>query len=55
MEIEEKREIQEMKNWGKWIGTKEASITNRIQKMEKRISAIGDTIEKRDSLVKENC
>ena len=37
-------------NLGKW--TTEASITNRIQEMEERISGVEDTIEEIDSSVK---
>ena len=36
------------------MGTTETSITNRIQEMEERISGVVDTIEKIDSLAKEN-
>lgn len=42
-----------MKKWGKKIGTKDANMTNRMQKMEKRISGIGDTIEISESFVKQ--
>ena len=45
--------ILEMENLGKWTGTTEASITNRVQEIEKRISGTEDTIEEIDSLVKE--
>ena len=41
-----------MENLGKWTGT-ETSITNRIQEIEERISGTEDTIEERDSLIKE--
>jgi recombinational DNA repair protein RecR len=46
--------IFKMKNQGKRSGTSDVSITNRIQKMEQRISGIKDTIEVMDTLVKEN-
>ena len=42
-----------MENLGKRTGTREASITNRIQEMEERVSGVEDTIDV-DSLVKEN-
>ena len=43
-----------MENLGKGTGTTDASITNRIQEMEERISGVKDTIEEIDSLVKDN-
>ena len=42
--------ILEMENMGKWSGTTNASINNRIQEMEERISSVEDTLEKADSL-----
>ena len=39
---------------GIWIGTTEASFTNRIQEMEERIPGIGDTIEEIGKSVKKN-
>ena len=36
------------------MGTTEASITNRIQEMEERISGVEDTVEEIDLSVKEN-
>ena len=47
-------ETMEMENLGKWSGTTDASITNRIQEMEERTSDIEDTMEEIDSPVKEN-
>ena len=41
-------------NLGKRTGVTYASIINRMQKMEERISAAEDTIEDIDTLVKEN-
>jgi archaeosine-15-forming tRNA-guanine transglycosylase len=46
-------EALEMENLGKRIGTTDASITNRIQGMEERLSGIQDTIEE-STLVNEN-
>ena len=43
-----------MENLGKWTGTTETSITNRIQEIEERISGTEDSIEEIDSLIKEN-
>ena len=43
-----------MENLGKRAGVTDASITNRIQEMEERISGIEDTIENIDTSVKEN-
>lgn len=40
--------ILEMETLGKWAGTTDASITNRIQEKEERISGIEDTIEEID-------
>ena len=42
-----------MENLGKWIGTAETSITNRIQEIEERISNTEDTVEEINSLIKE--
>jgi hypothetical protein len=39
---------------GKRPGATDASITNRIQKIEERISGIEDTMEDIDTSVKEN-
>ena len=44
----------DMENLGKWTGTTETSITNRIQEIEERISDTEDTIEEIKSLIKEN-
>jgi hypothetical protein len=59
MEIEEIKKSQieatlDMKNLGKRMGTTDASITNRIQKIEERILGIEDAIEETDISVKEN-
>ena len=43
-----------MGNLRKQTGTTDASITNRIQEMEERISGVEETIEEIDSSVKEN-
>ena len=43
-----------MENLGKQTGTTDASITNRIQEMEERISGIEDMLEEINSLVKGN-
>ena len=43
-----------MENIGKRTGTTDASITNRIQETEERISGVEDTIEDNDISVKEN-
>ena len=44
----------ELENLGKKSGLIDASITNRIQEIEERISGEGDTIENIDTTVKEN-
>ena len=41
-----------MENLGKWTGTTETSITNRIQEIKERISGAEDTIEEIDSSIK---
>jgi hypothetical protein len=43
-----------MENIGKRSGDIDASITNRIQDIEERISGAKDTIENNDTTVKEN-
>jgi methyl-accepting chemotaxis protein len=43
-----------VRNLGKRSGVIDASITNRIQKIEERISGSTDTIENIDKTVKEN-
>jgi uncharacterized coiled-coil protein SlyX len=43
-----------MENLGKWTGATDASITNRIQEMEEKISGSEDTLEEIDISVKEN-
>ena len=58
-EIEAVKNIQtegilEIENLGKGTGTTDASITNRTEEMEKRISSAEDTIQEIDSSVKEN-
>ena len=44
----------EIENLGKRSGITEVSTTNRIQKIEERISGAEDTIENIDKRVKEN-
>ena len=44
----------ELENIGKRSGVIDASITNRIQEIEERISGTEDTIENIDTTVKEN-
>lgn len=44
----------EMENLGKGSGTTEASINNRIQKMEEKILGIEDMLEEIDLVIKEN-
>jgi hypothetical protein len=44
----------EIENLGKRSGVIDASTTNRIQEIEKRISGAEDTIENIDTIVKEN-
>ena len=46
--------ILELENLGKRSGAIDASITNRIQKIEERISSTEDTIENIDTTIKEN-
>jgi uncharacterized protein YoxC len=53
--IEVIRETQtDMENISKITLTTDASITNRIQEMEERISGVEDTIEQIDTSVREN-
>jgi predicted nucleic acid-binding Zn-ribbon protein len=59
MEIETIKKSQrgttlELENLGKRSGVIDASITNRIQETEERISGAEDTIENIDTTVKEN-
>ena len=59
MEIETIKKSQrettlEIENLGKKSGVIDASITNRIQEIEERISGAEDTIENIDTTVKEN-
>jgi uncharacterized coiled-coil protein SlyX len=44
----------EIENLGKKSGMIDASITNRIKEIEKRISGAEDTIENIDTTIKEN-
>jgi uncharacterized coiled-coil protein SlyX len=44
----------EIENLGKRSGVTDASITNRIQEIEERISSAEETIENIDTIVKEN-
>ena len=59
MEVETIKKTQrettlEIEILGKRSGTIDASITNRIQEIEERISGAEDTIESIDTTVKEN-
>ena len=59
MEVETIKKSQrettlEIENLGKKSGGIDASITNRIQKIEERISNTEDTIENIDTTIKEN-
>ena len=59
MEVEkikksQKKTTLEIENLGKKSGAIDASITNRIQKIEERISDTEDTIENIDTTIKEN-
>ena len=59
MEIETIKKSQrettlEIGNLGKRSGVIDASISNKIQEIEKRLSGIEDTIENIDTTVKEN-
>jgi hypothetical protein len=44
-----------LENLGKRSGVIDASITNRIQEIEERISGTEDTIENIDTTVKKKC
>jgi hypothetical protein len=46
--------ILEMENLEKITRVRDASITNRIQTIEERISGVDDTIEENDTSAKEN-
>ena len=60
--IDLKREVDTIKKTqsettleiGKKYGTVDASISNRIQEMEERISGAEDSIENMDTTIKEN-
>jgi chromosome segregation ATPase len=59
MELETTKKSQretslKLENLGKRSGVTDASITNRIQKIEERISGVEDTVENIDKTVKEN-
>ena len=59
MEVETIKKSQrettlEIENLGKRSGVIDASIINRIQDMEERISGTEDTIENIDTIIKEN-
>jgi prefoldin subunit 5 len=45
---------QEIETLGKKSGTLDASISNRIQEMEERISGAEDSIENMSTTIKEN-
>jgi uncharacterized coiled-coil protein SlyX len=44
----------EMENLGKRSGVTDASVTNRIQEVEERVSGVEDTIEDIDTTFKEH-
>jgi hypothetical protein len=50
----QKKTTLEIENLGKMLRLIDASITNRIQKIEERISGAEETIENVDITVKEN-
>jgi uncharacterized coiled-coil protein SlyX len=50
----QRRTTLEIENLGKRSGAIDASITNRIQEIEERISGAEDTIENIDTTIKEN-
>jgi hypothetical protein len=59
MEVETIKKTQretnlEIETLGKKSGNIDASISNRIQEMEKRISGVEDSIENMDRTTKEN-
>ena len=59
MEVEkikksQKKTTLEIENLGKKSGAIDASITNRIQEIEERISGAEDSIENMDTTIKEN-
>ena len=59
MEVETIKKTQrettlEIETLGKKSGTIDASISNRIQEMEERISGAEDSIENMDTTIKEN-
>jgi predicted nucleic acid-binding Zn-ribbon protein len=59
MEVETIKKTQrekslEIETLGKKSGTIDASISNRIQEMEERISDVEDSIENMDTTIKEN-
>jgi hypothetical protein len=59
MEVETMKKSQrettlEIEHLGKKSGAIDASITNRMQEIEKRISGADDTIENIDIIIKEN-
>lgn len=48
----QKEATLEMDNLGKWSGATGASITNKIQDIEERVSGVEDTIEDIDTTIK---
>jgi hypothetical protein len=52
--IEQRKTALEIENLGKRSGVIDASITNRIQEIEERVSGVEDTIENIETTVKEN-
>ena len=52
--ITQRKTTLEIETLGKKSGTIDASISNRIQEMEERISGAEDSIENMDTTIKEN-
>lgn len=47
----QKEATLEIDNLGKWSGATDASITNKIQDIEERVSGVEDTIKDTDTTV----
>jgi len=54
IKISQRETTLEIENLGKRPGVIDASITNRIQEIEEKISGAEDTMENTDATVKEN-
>ena len=57
VETTEKTQMEatlERENLGKWWGTTDTSINNRIKETEERISGIEDTLEDINTVVRQN-